>query len=46
MNNKFYVISFEMIDQCSKRWKQTFDVISTIQGEKLSENRSYSSFYR
>ena len=37
MNNKFYVISFEMIDQCSKRWKQTFDVISTIQGEKLSE---------
>ena len=37
MNNKFYVISFEMIDQCSKRWKQTFDVISTIQGKKLSE---------
>ena len=35
MNNKFYVIAFEMIDQCSKRWNQKFDVISTIQGKKL-----------
>ena len=35
MNNKFYVIAFEMIDQCSKRWKQKFDVISTIKGNKL-----------
>ena len=37
MNNRFYVIAFEMIDQCSKRWKQKFDVISTIQGKKLSD---------
>ena len=35
MQNKFYVIAFEMIDQCSKRWKQKFDVISTIKGNKL-----------
>ena len=35
MNNKFYVIAFEMIDQCSKRWKQKLDVVSTIQGNKL-----------
>ena len=37
MNNKFYVIAFEMIDQCSKRWKQKLDVVSTIQGNKLSD---------
>ena len=37
MKNKFYVIAFEMIDQCSKRWKQKFEVVSTIQGEKLSD---------
>ena len=37
MNNKFYVIAFEMIDQCSKRWKQKFDVISTIEGKKLND---------
>ena len=37
MNNKFYVIAFEMIDQCSKRWNQKFDVISTIKGKKLSD---------
>jgi len=37
MNNKFYVVAFEMIDECSKRWKQKFDVISTIQGKKLSD---------
>ena len=37
MNNKFYVIAFEMIDQCSKRWNQKFDVISTIQGKKLCD---------
>ncbi len=37
MNNKFYVIAFEMIDHCKERWKQKFDVISTIQGKKLSD---------
>ena len=37
MNNKFYIIAFEMIDQCSKRWKQKLDVVSTIQGNKLSD---------
>ena len=37
MNNKCYVIAFEMIDQCSKRWKQKLDVVSTIQGNKLSD---------
>ncbi len=37
MNNKFYVIAFEMIDQCSKRWKQKLDIVSTIQGNKLSD---------
>ena len=35
MQNRFYVIAFEMIDQCSKRWKQKFDVISTIKGNRL-----------
>ena len=37
MNNKFYVIAFEMVDHCKERWKQKFDVISTIQGKKLSD---------
>ena len=37
MNNKFYVIAFEMINQCSHRWKQKFDVLSTIQGKKLCD---------
>ena len=37
MNDKFYVIAFEMIDQCSKRWNQKFDVISTIHGKKLRD---------
>ena len=37
MNNEYYVIAFEMIDQCSKRWKQKFDVISTIEGKKLND---------
>ena len=37
MNSKFYVIAFEMIDHCKERWKQKFDVISTIQGKKLSD---------
>ena len=35
MNEKFYVLAFEMIEQCTKRWKQKFDPISTIKGEKL-----------
>ncbi len=37
MNNKFYVIAFEMVDHCKEKWKQKFDVISTIQGKKLSD---------
>ena len=37
MNNKFYVIAFEMVDHCIERWKQKFDVISTIEGKKLSD---------
>ena len=37
MNNKFYVIAFEMIDHCKERWKQKFDVISTTEGKKLSD---------
>ena len=35
MNNKFYVIASEMVDQCSKRWEQKLEVISTIEGKKL-----------
>ena len=37
MNNKFYVIAFEMVDHCKERWKQKFDVISTTEGKKLSD---------
>ncbi len=37
MNNKFYVIAFEMADHCKERWKQKFEVISTIEGKKLSD---------
>ena len=37
MKNKFYVIAFDMIEQCSKRWEQKLNILSTIHGKKLCD---------
>jgi len=37
MNNKFYVIAHEMIDQCSDRWQQKIDIVSTAEGKELKD---------
>ena len=37
MKNKFCVIAFDMIEQCSKRWEQKLNILSTIHGKKLCD---------
>ena len=37
MKNKFCVIAFDMIEECSKRWEQKLNILSTIHGKKLCD---------